>query len=77
MMWIFFIIKIDWLKDLKTNREIMHLNTSNVLSAIRFSLVPMLISMFGIINNHERNLSIKIIIFIFAFLVCLTDLLME
>src|SRR4030042_1660287 len=43
IMWIFFMVKIDWLKDINTGREIMHLNLSNILSALRFALVPLLI----------------------------------
>ncbi|HOV14254.1 MAG TPA: CDP-alcohol phosphatidyltransferase family protein [Spirochaetota bacterium] len=67
-------VKIEWLKDINTGKEINHLNISNILSAIRFSLVPMLITMFGIINGHESTLYMKISIFVFAFFVCLTDL---
>ncbi len=74
IMWAFFMIKIDWLKDLKTGRELIYLNISNILSAIRFSLVPLLITMFGLLTFVNGNFKIKIIIFIFAILVCLTDL---
>lgn len=72
-MWTFFMIKIDWLKDINTGKEINYLNISNVLSAIRFSLVPMLITMFGIVNGQDSSLYIKIMIFSFTFFVCLTD----
>ncbi len=67
-------VKIEWLKDIKTGREINCLNISNTLSAIRFSLVPMLISIFGLTNKEQSGVYIKITIFIFGFLVCLTDL---
>jgi len=74
-MWGFFILKIDWLKDINTGKEIYHLNISNVLSAIRFSLVPMLIVMFGLVSeNTDNNVKFKIAIFVFTMIVCLTDL---
>lgn len=73
-MWAFFMVKIDWLKDINSGREINHLNISNILSAIRFSLVPLLITMFGLLMLVDKNFKLKIIIFIFAVLVCLTDL---
>ena len=74
LMWAFFMIKIDWLRDINTGREIKYLNISNILSALRFSLVPLLITMFGLLIFVNENLKIKIVIFIFAVIVCLTDL---
>lgn len=73
-MWGFFTIKIEWLKDIGSGREIYYLNISNVLSALRFSLVPLLIAMFNITMRHENSLSIKASIFIFGGFICLTDL---
>ncbi len=73
-MWTFFMVKIDWLKDINSGREIMYLNISNILSAIRFSLVPLLITMFGLLTLVDKNFKIKIILFSFVVLVCLTDL---
>ncbi len=73
-MWIFFNVKIEWLKDIKTGREFNHLNFSNILSAVRFSLVPQLIAMFAILPSSEENHKFRIGIFIFAVFVCLTDL---
>jgi phosphatidylglycerophosphate synthase len=67
-------IKIDWLRDINTGKEINYLNISNILSAIRFSLVPLLITMFGLLIYVNEHFKIKIIIFIFAAIVCLTDL---
>lgn len=74
LMWAFFMIKIDWLKDINTGRELKYLNVSNILSAIRFTLVPLLITMFGLLIFVNEKFIIKIIIFIFAVIVCLTDL---
>ncbi len=74
MMWLFFNIKIQWLKDIKTGKEFNHLNFSNILSAIRFSLVPQLIAMFALLPSNQENFKFRISIFIFAVLVCLTDL---
>lgn len=74
MMWIFFMIKIEWLKDIKTGKEITCMNISNVLSAIRFTLVPLLIIMFGLIANDNGHFYFKIGIFIFTVMVTLTDL---
>jgi cardiolipin synthase (CMP-forming) len=74
VMWIFFMLKIEWLKDMNTGKEINHLNISNILSALRFSLIPMLIALFGLITGDGKSLYLKIIIFIFMVLVCLTDL---
>ena len=73
-MWAFFMIKIDWLRDINTGKEIKYLNISNILSALRFSLVPLLITMFGLLIFVNENFKIKIMIFIFAVTVCLTDL---
>jgi len=66
-------IKIEWLKDIDTGRDIMYLNISNILSALRFSLVPLLITMFGLLTNNESKYKLRLIIFIFAVLVSLTD----
>ena len=74
IIWIFFMLRIEWLKDMNTGKEIMYLNISNILSAIRFSLVPLLITMFGLISENHSSLYIKIIIFVFGMFVCLTDL---
>ena len=74
VMWIFFMLKIDWLKDMNTGKDIPYLNISNILSAIRFSFIPMLVVLFGLITGGIENLYLKIIIFIFMVLVCLTDL---
>jgi cardiolipin synthase (CMP-forming) len=73
IIWLFFMIKIDWLRETKTGNEIMYLNISNVLSATRFSLVPLLIGMFGLLTLSEGQYTLRIIIFIFAVLVSLTD----
>ena len=73
-IWLFFFIKIDWLKDINTGKEITYLNISNILSSIRFSLVPLLITMFGLLVSSDGLFKFRIIIFIFAILVCLTDL---
>jgi len=75
-MWVFFMIKIEWLKDLQTGRELMHINISNILSAVRFCLIPMLIAMFGSITSDSNGnvLFLKFVIFAFMVLVCLTDL---
>jgi len=75
IIWLFFMIKIDWLKETATGTDIMYLNIANVLSATRFSLVPLLITMFGLLTLREGNYSLRIVIFIFAVLVSLTDLL--
>jgi len=73
-VWLFFMIKIDWLKDMNTGREITHLNISNALSAIRFTLVPLLITMFGLLTKTDGHYKFRIGIFTFAVVVCLTDL---
>jgi cardiolipin synthase (CMP-forming) len=73
-MWVFFMVKIEWMKDMNTGKDIMFLNVSNVLSAIRFSLIPMLVVLFGLITGSIENLYLKIIILSFMVLVCLTDL---
>lgn len=73
-MWGFFFIKIEWLKDINTGKELYHLNISNILSAIRFSLVPLLIAIFGLISENENNLNIKVFIFLFAIAICTTDI---
>lgn len=73
-MWAYFMIKIDWLKDLNTGKEITYLNISNVLSALRFSLVPLLIVIFGLIPKIDGHFKLRIGIFIFAFIVCMTDM---
>ena len=72
-LWIFFMIKIDWLKDVTTGKEIYHLNISNILSSLRFILIPLLIVLLGHINDLPANLYMKVIIFIFAVIVCFTD----
>jgi phosphatidylglycerophosphate synthase len=59
---------------MNSGKEIMHLNVSNILSAVRFSLIPMLVALFGLITGNIENLYLKIIILIFMVLVCLTDL---
>ncbi len=74
IMWIFFMVKIEWLKDINTGKEITYLNISNFLSAIRYSFVPLLIALFGMISEKEEDFKLKIIIFIFATIVCITDL---
>jgi cardiolipin synthase (CMP-forming) len=73
-MWAFFMIKIDWLKDMTTAKEIMHLNISNILSALRFSLVPLLITMIGLLTYIDGNFIYKIFIFTFGVIVCMTDI---
>jgi cardiolipin synthase (CMP-forming) len=74
-LWSFFMINIKWLKDIHTGKEINYLNISNVLSAVRFSLVPLLMTMFGLtINMEQTNITLKLIIFTFAAAVCFTDL---
>jgi len=67
-------MKIDWLKDLNTGREITYLNISNVLSSIRFTLVPLLIVMFGLVTNFQKHFYLRIGIVIFGILIGLTDL---
>ena len=74
IMWIFFMVKIEWLKDINTGKEIIYLNISNFLSAIRYSFVPLLIALFGMVSEKEEDFKLKIIIFIFATFVCITDL---
>lgn len=74
IMWLFFMLKIEWLRDLNTGKEIGYLNISNFLSAIRYSFVPLLIALFGMVSEKEENFKLKIIIFIFATIVCITDL---
>ena len=74
LMWAFFMIKIDWLKDLNTGKEIVYLNISNVLSAIRLTLVPLLITMFGLLVLIDGHYRFRIFIFVFTVLVCFTDL---
>jgi len=71
---VFFMMKIDWLKDLNTGREITYLNISNVLSSIRFTLVPLLIVMFGLVGNLHEHFYLRIGIVIFGILIGLTDL---
>ncbi len=78
-MEIFFIVKIDWLRDIKTGKEITCLNISNVLSALRFSLIPILIVMFGIALKGNifymgfDEFKIKLYILIFGILIGFTD----
>ncbi|HPP05692.1 MAG TPA: CDP-alcohol phosphatidyltransferase family protein [Spirochaetota bacterium] len=74
IMWLFFMLKIEWLKDINTGKEITTLNISNFLSAIRYSFVPLLIALFGMVSEKEEDIKLKIVIFIFATIVCLTDL---
>ena len=74
-LWGFFFIKASWLKDMNTGKELYHINISNILSALRYSLVPMLIAIFGQISDqHENAAKLKIWITLFACAVCLTDL---
>ncbi|MBN2546300.1 MAG: CDP-alcohol phosphatidyltransferase family protein [Spirochaetes bacterium] len=73
-LWLFFMIKIDWLKDLNTGREITYLNISNVLSSVRFTLVPLLIVMFGLVPRIKELFYFRIGIVIFGILIGLTDL---
>lgn len=72
--WLFFFIKIEWLRDTQTGRELMYLNISNILSVLRFTIVPFLIALFGIATKHNLSIKIKLIIAIFALIICLTDL---
>lgn len=74
IMLLFFLLKIEWLKDINTGKEITTLNISNFLSAIRYSFVPLLIALFGMVSEKEEDLKLKIAIFIFATIVCITDL---
>lgn len=74
ILWLFFMINIDWLKDLTTGREITYLNVSNVLSSIRFSLTPLLIVMFGLVPHVKELFYFRIGIVIFGILIGLTDL---
>lgn len=75
----FFMVKIDWLKDINTGKEINTMNISNILSTIRFTLIPMLIIMFGITMRGDTiypefdSFKVKLSIFIFSGLVCFTD----
>ena len=75
LVWGFFFIKASWFKDMNTGKELYHINISNVLSTIRFALVPMLIAVFGLVSdNREDSTKIKIFITAFAAAVCMTDL---
>ena len=75
LVWGFFFIKASWLKDIHTGKEFFHINISNILSAIRFALVPMLIAVFGQVSDtREDSTKIKVIITIFAAIVCMTDM---
>ena len=75
LVWGFFFIKASWLKDIHTGKDFFHINISNILSTIRFALVPMLIAVFGqVSDSREDSTQIKIMITIFAAIVCMTDL---
>lgn len=73
-LWLFFMIKIEWLKDITTGKEIYHLNISNALSSLRFLLVPLLIAIFGLTIVFDGSFKIRIAIFLFAVAVALTDM---
>ena len=74
-VWGFFFIKAVWLKDINSGKEFYHINISNILSTIRFALVPMLIAVFGQISDQDENAAkVKKWITIFASVVCMTDM---
>ncbi|MCG8570947.1 MAG: CDP-alcohol phosphatidyltransferase family protein [Spirochaetes bacterium] len=70
----FFLIKIDWFKDMHTGKEIHCLNISNTLSSLRFTQVPILVAMFHITLIRKDDFMIKLAILIFIGLVWATDL---
>jgi cardiolipin synthase len=73
LIWIFFMVKINWLRDLDSGRHIMYLNISNVLTSLRLCLLPLLITMFGLVSNREHPLYMRLAILLLALLLGLTD----